>query len=169
MWFDATSLQPWLVDPTKSKVVGKVAYAPPPQGPKGRFGPIGGWSLGIPSNAKNKEAGWAFVVWMTSKAHARDSAAKGGVPSRLSVLTDPQFVAKDPTFAKALKESLDAGGNLLAIGRRWVPATSEATKIHQVAGQYAGQALLKKMTPEAALAASVPELEQISARIKSKN
>ena len=169
MWFDATSLQPWLVDPTKSKVVGKVAYAPPPQGPKGRFGPIGGWSLGIPSNAKNKEAGWAFVVWMTSKAHARDSAAKGGVPSRLSVLTDPQFVAKDPTFAKAMKESLDAGGNLLAIGRRWVPATSEATKIHQVAGQYAGQALLKKMTPEAALAASVPELEQISARIKSKN
>jgi len=166
MWFDATSLQPWLVDPTKSKVVGKVAYAPPPQGPKGRFGPVGGWSLGIPSNAKNKEAGWAFIAWMTSKSHAKENAAKGGVPSRVSLLTDPEFVARDPSFAKAMKESLDAASNLLAIGRRWVPATSEATKIHQVAGHYAGQALLHKMTPEAAVAAAVPELEQISAKIK---
>jgi multiple sugar transport system substrate-binding protein len=65
-----------------------------------------------------------------------------------------------------MKESLDASSNLLAIGRRWVPATSEATKIHQVAGHYAGQALLKKMTPESALAAAAPELEQISVRIK---
>jgi ABC-type glycerol-3-phosphate transport system substrate-binding protein len=166
MWFDATSLQPWLVDPTKSKVVGKVAYAPPPQGPKGRFGPVGGWSLGLPANAKNKDAGWAFIVWMTSKAHAKENAAKGGVPSRVSLLTDPEFVAKDPSFAKAMKESLDAANNLLVTGRRWVPPTSEATKIHQVAGQYAGQALLKKMTPEAAVAAAVPELEQIAAKIK---
>jgi multiple sugar transport system substrate-binding protein len=166
MWFDATSLQPWLVDPTKSKVVGKVAYAPPPQGPKGRFGPVGGWSLGLPANAKNKEAGWAFIVWMTSKAHAKENAAKGGVPSRVSLLTDPEFVARDPTFAKAMKESLDAASNLLATGRRWVPQTSEATKIHQIAGHYAGQALLHKMTPEAAVAAAVPELEQISNKIK---
>lgn len=166
MWFDATSLQPWLIDPTKSKVVGKVAYVPPPQGPKGRFAPVGGWSLGLPANAKNKDAGWAFIAWMTSKAHAKENAAHGGVPSRLSLLNDPAFVAKDPSFANAMKESLDASSNLLAIGRRWVPATSEATKIHQVAGHYAGQALLKKMTPEAALAASTPELEQISAKIK---
>jgi ABC-type glycerol-3-phosphate transport system substrate-binding protein len=169
MWFDATSLQPWLVDPTKSKVVGKVAYAPPPLGPKGRFGPVGGWSLGLPANAKNKEAGWSFIVWMTSKAHGKENAAKGGVPSRVSLLTDPEFVARDPSFAKAMKESLDAASNLLAIGRRWVPATSEATKIHQVAGHYAGQALLKKMTPEAAVGAAVPELEQISLRIKQKS
>jgi multiple sugar transport system substrate-binding protein len=166
MWFDATSLQPWLVDPTKSKVVGKVAYAPPPQGPKGRYGPVGGWSLGLPAGAKNKEAGWSFIAWMTSKARAKENAARGGVPSRVSLLADPEFVARDPSFARAMKESLDAASNLLAIGRRWVPPTSEATKIHQVAGHYAGQALMKKMTPEAAVAAAVPELEQISLKIK---
>jgi multiple sugar transport system substrate-binding protein len=167
MWFDATSLQPWLVDPTKSKIVGKVGYAPPPKGIEGRFGPVGGWSLGLPSNSKKKDAGWAFVSWMTSKAKAKEMLAKGGVPSRTSVLKDPDFVKQDPDLAKALKESLDAAGNLLAIGRNWVPATPESTKIHQVAGYYAGQALLKKMTPEAALAAAVPELEQISVRIKA--
>ncbi len=166
MWFDATSLQPWLVDATKSKVVGKIGYIAPPRGPEGRFGPIGGWSLGLPSNSRQKDAGWAFVAWMTSKAKAKESLAKGGVPSRISVLTDSAFVKEDPDLAKALKDSLDAAGNLLATGRNWVPATMESTKIHQVAGYYAGQALLKKMTPEAALAGAVPELEQISQRIK---
>ena len=36
-------------------------------------------------------------------------------------------------------------GNLLSIGRNWVPQTAEANKIQQTAGFYAGQALLKKM------------------------
>lgn len=166
MWFDATSLQPWIVDSTKSKVVGKVAYAPPPRGPKGRFGPVGGWSLGIPAIAKNKEASWAFIAWMTAKANAREMVARGGVPSRLSVLNDPAFVAKDPSMAAALKGSLEAASNLIAAGRRWVPATAEATRIHRVAGNYGGQALLKKMTPEAAVAAAVPELQEISEKIK---
>jgi multiple sugar transport system substrate-binding protein len=166
MWFDATSLQPWIVDPSKSKVVGKVAYAPPPSGPKGRYGPVGGWSLGIPAIAKNKEASWAFIAWMTAKANAKDMVARGGVPSRLSVLNDPAFVAKDPSMAIALKGSLDAASNLIAAGRRWVPATAEATRIHRVAGNYGGQALLKKLTPEAAVAAAVPELREISEKIK---
>jgi multiple sugar transport system substrate-binding protein len=169
MWFDATSLQPWLTDPSKSKVVGKVGYVPPPAGPKGRFGPVGGWSLGLPANSRNKEAGWAFIAWMTSKAKAKDVIAKGGVPSRVSTLTDPDFIGKDPDLARAIKESLDAAGNLLAIGRNWVPQTAEANKIQQTAGFYAGQALLKKMSPKEALAAARPELEQISARIKKSN
>jgi multiple sugar transport system substrate-binding protein len=166
MWFDATSLQPWIVDAAKSKVVGKVAYAPPPRGPKGRFGPVGGWSLGIPAAAKNKEASWAFVAWMTAKANAMETVARGGVPSRLSVVDDPKFVANDPSMATALKGSLEAAANLIAINRRWVPATSEATRIHRVAGNYGGQALLKKLTPEAAVAAAVPELQEISDKIK---
>jgi ABC-type glycerol-3-phosphate transport system substrate-binding protein len=169
MWFDATSLQPVLADPSKSRVVGKVAYVAPPQGPKGRFGPVGGWSVGLPSNAKNREAGWAFIAWMTSKANAKDILRHGGVPARVSTLNDPDFVARDPSLAEALKVSLDAAGNLIASGRRWVPQTAEATKIHQVAGHYGGQALLKKMTPEQAVQAAVPELEQISARIKKGN
>lgn len=166
MWFDATSLQPWIIDPSKSKVVGKVAYAPPPRGPQGRFGPVGGWSLGIPAIAKNKEASWAFIAWMTAKANAKEMVARGGVPSRLSVLDDPQFIAQDPSMATALKGSLEAASNLISIGRRWVPATAEATRIHRTAGNYGGQALLKKLTPEAAVAAAVPELQEISDKIK---
>ena len=47
--------------------------------------------------------------------------------------------------------------------------TAEANKIQQTAGFYAGQAMLKKMSPKEALAAAKPELEQISARIKKSN
>jgi len=47
-----------------------------------------------------------------------------------------------------------------------VPATSEATRIHRVAGTFGGKALLKQMTPEAAVAAAVPELTEISEKIK---
>lgn len=167
MWFDATSLQSWLIDPEKSKVVGKLGYIAPPAGPEGRFGPVGGWSLGLPSTSKQQDAGWAFIVWMTSKAKAMESFQKGGVPSRLSILQDQAFAGADPEFAQALQDSLDAAGNLLATGRRWIPATPEATKIDKVAGYWAGQALLKQMSVEEAVKAAVPELEEISQTIKS--
>ena len=168
MWLDATSLQSWLVDSDKSKVVGKIGYVAPPEGPEGRFGPVGGWSLGLPSTGTQADAGWAFIVWMTSKEKALEAFQKGGVPSRLSVLQDPAFADADPEFASALKDSLDAAGNLITSGRRWIPATSESTKLHKAAGYWAGQALLKKMTVEEAMKAAIPQLEEITAKIKSQ-
>lgn len=166
MWYDATSLQPWIVDPEKSEVVGKVAYAPAPLCPEGRFGPVGGWVLSIPELAKNKEAGWTFIAWMTSKANAKKYVDNGGVPCRTSNLDDPEFIAKDPNFVKALKDSLEASANLIKLGQRWVPATTEAKQIHKIAGYYGGQALLGKMSAEEACAAAVPELEELRDKIK---
>lgn len=165
MWYDATSLQPWIVDPEKSEVIGKVAYTQSPLCPEGRFGPVGGWVLSIPELAKNKEAGWAFISWMTSRANAKEYVASGGVPCRNSNLDDPELIAQDPNFMKALKGSLEASGNLIKLGQRWVPATTEAKPIHKVAGYYGGEALLGKMSAEEACAAAVPELEEIRAKI----
>ena len=167
MWYDATSLQPWIDDPKKSKVVGKVAYAPPPRAPKGRFGPVGGWDLSVPSLAKNKEAGWAYIAWMTSRAKAKELIDAGGIPARFSTLNDPDYIAKNPNFVKALKEALKASGNLISIGQRWIPATPEGKKIHKIAGYYGGQALLKKMTPEEAVKAAETELLELSKKIKA--
>ena len=57
-WFDATAIAGWLIDPKESEVYDKVGFLPPPEGPKGRFGALAGWSLSIPKFTKNKEAAW---------------------------------------------------------------------------------------------------------------
>jgi ABC-type glycerol-3-phosphate transport system substrate-binding protein len=64
MWFDATSLQPWLTDTTKSKIVGKVGYVAPPSGPQGRVGPGGGGGRGRPPHHPHQEAGGAVIARM---------------------------------------------------------------------------------------------------------
>ena len=168
MWYDATSLQPWIDDPKKSKVVGKVAYAPPPRAPKGRFGPVGGWDLSVPSLAKNKEAvvGLHSLDDLKSQGQGIDRCGRrsGEVfDSQTIPITSPRI----PNMVKALKEALKASGNLISIGQRWVPATPEGKKIHTIAGYYGGQALLKKMTPEEAVKAAELELLELSKKIKA--
>jgi len=70
MWFDATAIAPWILDPKKSSVYDKVAFAPPPAGPAGDFGVMAGWGIGISSDVdvKHQNAAWAFITWMTGKA-----------------------------------------------------------------------------------------------------
>ena len=51
-------------NPATSKVAGKVAVASPPgKGPAVR----GGWGMGIPKNAANKDAAWTVIAYLTSK------------------------------------------------------------------------------------------------------
>ena len=50
--------------PKSSKVSSKVSVAPPPgKGTAVR----GGWGMGIPKNAKNKDAAWTVIAYLTSK------------------------------------------------------------------------------------------------------
>jgi len=51
-------------NPKTSKVAGKVSVASPPgKGTAVR----GGWGMGIPKNAKNKDAAWTVIAYLTSK------------------------------------------------------------------------------------------------------
>ena len=51
-------------NPKTSKVAGKVTVASPPgKGTAVR----GGWGMGIPKNAKNKDAAWTVIAYLTSK------------------------------------------------------------------------------------------------------
>lgn len=168
IWFEATALQPWLEDPKKSTIVGKIGYAPPPKGPCGRFGAIAGWSMGIPVQAPHKDAAWAFIAYMTSRDMAPTYAAKGGVISRVSSLDDPKTVAQNPDFVRALKASYEAAANLTAQGEKWVPPTDVATRIHERVGAHAGQALLGKVTPEEAVKAAAKEVRDILAKAAVK-
>ena len=84
-------------DPKLSKVDGKVGFALHPTGT--RCGSeTGGFAIGIPANAQNKEAAFLFIQYITSKAGDRRMVELGGDPVRLSTLTDPEFVAKFPEY-----------------------------------------------------------------------
>jgi len=85
---------PWLENPEKSQVAGKLGSAPMPTGGS-RWGHHG---LGIPENAKNKEAAYLFINWITSKELEIDYAKAGGNPIRFSAWMNPELQRLFPWY-----------------------------------------------------------------------
>ena len=74
MWWDGIGFSAPLLDPTKSKVVDKVGFAPDPAG-KVRNCATFIDGIGIPATAKNKKPAWLFVQWVDRQADAERGAA----------------------------------------------------------------------------------------------
>jgi multiple sugar transport system substrate-binding protein len=105
MFLDSTVFAGKVNDPKSSKVVGKVDWAPHPKGVR-RGSQTGGFGIGIPRNAENKEAAFLLMQWLTSKKADKLIALAGGNPSRYSTHADADVNAKFPhmkTFGEALK------------------------------------------------------------------
>jgi multiple sugar transport system substrate-binding protein len=161
LWFDATAIATWLLDPERSEVYDHVGFLPPPEGPKGRFGALAGWNIAVPRLAQNPEAAWAFVVWMTSRYNAQTYLDNGGVLVRTSSLTDPDVAATHPDMFEALLATFDAAEALSSRGLVWIPPTWLAFGVLQVAGEPGNQALLGDLTPEQAAQELALELEDL--------
>lgn len=100
---DNSSFMGQVEDPKLSKVVGKVGYA---QMPGDGVHPvkihINHWMLGICELGSNKEAGWYFVQWATSKPVADAIALENGNGARVSSWQTDDFKAKyDELYIKA--------------------------------------------------------------------
>ncbi len=105
MFMDSIAFAAGFEDPTKSTVVGKVGYAMHPEGVR-RGSQTGGFGIAIPKNAKNKEAAFLLMQWLTSKEQDLAIAMEGGNPSRFSTYGNAELNAKYPysaTFGEALK------------------------------------------------------------------
>ena len=105
MYLDTTVVAGQINDPAKSKVVGKVGWALHPKGVR-RGSQTGGFGIGIPKNAQNKEAAFLLMQWLTSKKGDKLVAMAGGNPSRFSTHTDVDVNKKFPhmiVFGEALK------------------------------------------------------------------
>lgn len=119
-YIDAHSSAAVLMNPEKSKVIGKIAFARWPRGPSGkRVTSI--WNWGFPVNAalseRGKKATWLFITWAAAaETQARTSwkfagpAKRSGV-NRTSLWRAPEFVdlmkATGPNFVEAALESLE--------------------------------------------------------------
>ena len=53
-------------DPEQSKIAGNVGLAQLPDSPERGLAVGGAWGLGIPNTAKNKDAAWQYIQWLTS-------------------------------------------------------------------------------------------------------
>jgi len=164
MWLDATAIAPWILDPSKSKVYNKVAFAPPPAGPAGDFGVMAGWSIGISSDSskKQQEAAWAFIMYMTSKSNAKKYVIGGGTPTRASLANDPDVMKAHP-YLPAMILALKSADNLVKTGRTWIPAHVKAIKVLEVAGEFGSRVQAEELTARDAMDQAQAQCEQIMA------
>ncbi len=85
----------------------KAAYAPipgkvSPDAKANGSGMLGNWLMGVTANSKNKELALKFLEYVTSADAQKKGADVGGVPTRTSVLSDPDLVAKFPHYPALL-------------------------------------------------------------------
>ncbi len=164
MWFDATALTPWIIDPTKSMIADRVGFIPPPAGPAGAYGALAGWNVGISNDSpeQKKEAAWAFIVWMTGKHKAKDYVRLGGTPVRESVYQDEELIKENWTFPIQLA-SLERAYNLVKEGISWIPPHPKFMKVLEVVGSYGSDVLVGSMSAQEALDKAQIEVEKIMA------
>jgi multiple sugar transport system substrate-binding protein len=115
-------------DPKKSKLAGKVGYAPVPRGPAGVRSSLIAWCLSIGSKSKNKEATWLFLQWLASKEMVLRQAKMKLPVGRESVWKSPEFqssMSKEwlDAFAKQLPTAAVNQANPLVVQ---VPETRDA-------------------------------------------
>ena len=91
-------------DAAKSRIKGKVGYALHPKAVR-YSSEAGGFGLAIPANSANKEAGFLFMQWLTSKAQDLAIARLGGNAMRTSTIANPALRVLYPGYA-VLKEQL---------------------------------------------------------------
>jgi multiple sugar transport system substrate-binding protein len=156
MWFDATSLAPDLLDPSKSAVVDKVGFVAPPSGPRGSYGALAGWNLGVAAHSKHQDAAWAFIMWLTSKPNAPAFVSNGGSATRTSVVNAPANDVQK-VYYPAMSEALKSAGNLVDQGISWIPSVPQSLAKLVVIGNHGSDALAGNVSPQKALLAAQTE------------
>ena len=157
MYLDSSLIFGQVTNPAVSKIDKLVSYVVHPKGVK-YSSQSGGLGLAIPRNAKNSDAGFLLMQWLTSKAQDKAVCKLGGVPSRNSTLSDRDMVLLHPEFITLRLQ-------LLYSDPDWRPIIAEWDEINiQALGIAVSEALTGKKTPEDALNGMVPKVTDIMKR-----
>lgn len=155
---EVTALMP-VVENTKTSVVaGKIHYEPVPMGPANDYNTISGAGLGMSTQTKNKDAAFAFMVWMLSKANGSIYVENGGVIVRQSLIND----RKDefPYFQAAI-EGFEQAEAMLEAGVDGQPKSQHTMAWTNTFAKYGSAAIAKQMTPEEAVEAMQQEFVEV--------
>lgn len=139
-------------DPTKSKVVGQIGYAPIPSEATVGSSEIGHWLAAIPAASKNKQGAFDFLEWATSAEGQKAGVLNfGNPPTRKSVFTDPQLLAMPkfsyfPVLLQAISNSTPR------------PRIANWNEVENSFGIYLSKVVAGTMTPQDALAGAQTDI-----------
>lgn len=142
-------------DPAKSKVAGKIGYAVHPKGTQ-YSAQSGGFGLAIPANAKNKDAAFLFMQWLTGKQADQKIALLGGNANRWSTVNSAELARKYPAELPVLREALKI------CNPDWRPLIPEWDHIsQQILGQALPDVITGRKPAKQALDAVVKDAEDV--------
>ncbi len=131
MWWDGIGFSAPLIDPTKSRVVGKLGFAPVPMGPKSQNSATFIDGIGIPVGANNKVGAWLYLQWSCSKAMFPNWLKEGaGTPPRASSYKDAEVI-KESHFPQDWFETTLTS---LRIARSGLPEIIPVTEFRDTIG-----------------------------------
>jgi len=159
MWFDATSLAYMVEDPSSSRIIGNIGYFNVPDGPAGGSGAIAGWSLGIPADSINKDAAYAFIMFMSSREKSKEYNLNGGIPCRTSSFEDADIMAANPTNEYIFGAINDAG-RLVDRGVTYNYASPNVLSFMKIIGDQINCAMIGDLTAEQAAQAAQAGIEE---------
>jgi multiple sugar transport system substrate-binding protein len=144
-------------DPSKSKVVGKIEFAPMPAGRLPGVAELGAWLLAIPAGSPHRDAALDFINWATDPVQMTQAALRGNPPTRRSVFQSPDLLKKFRAFPAQLAALESA---------RPRPRTTQWNEIENAFGVSLSQANSGAATPEAAMQQANREIAAILERSK---
>ncbi|HLW76277.1 MAG TPA: extracellular solute-binding protein, partial [Bryobacteraceae bacterium] len=139
-------------DPAKSKVAGKIEFAPMPGQILPGVGELGAWLIAVPSASKHSADAFDFLFWATAADQLKQAALRGNPPTRRSVFQSPDLVAKFRAFPVQLAALESA---------RPRPRTTRWNEIENSFGIYLSKANAGEMDAAAAMKQAAREIAQI--------
>lgn len=148
-FIDASLFGPGFEDESASAVAGKTGYAVLPPAEAGGSSRTGHWlwGYGIPANAKEPEAGWYFIQWMSSKQIEPTIGAFHGGAGRLSTWDDADYQsALNAEYVDAVLESMKTSRTTVVFREGWSEfALAIVTSIHDMHGGTAPEEATAKL------------------------
>ncbi|MDF2613690.1 MAG: LacI family DNA-binding transcriptional regulator [Clostridia bacterium] len=142
-----------IIDPSKSKIVGKIGYEFVP----GRRPLIGGWSLGINKKSLNKQEAFKFIAWASDCDLAIPYTILGGTTPCVNLYKSSELSRLYPWLNKALK-SFDKSRKRIMPKAKSGNVLSER-KYEEILGEAIYNSITLKVEPEEALSIAQNKLQ----------
>jgi multiple sugar transport system substrate-binding protein len=144
-------------DPSKSKVTGRIEFAPMPSARVPGVAELGTWLVAVPAAAQHRDAAFDFIYWATDATQMTQAALRGNPPTRRSVFQSPDLVKKFRAFPAQLA-ALEAA--------RPRPRTAQWNEIENAFGVSLSRANSGAVSPEVAMREANSEIADILQRSK---